>query len=435
MKDKRRNDILVKLISKEITLKETSRRLRLSKRQVIRLKVAYLKDGVESIPHKSRNKPTGRGYSNELKEKIIKLYLSEYLGWNFYHFNDALHDEHDINVSDSFIYNLLTNAGIKSPRKTKRKKKAHPPRQRRENAGELVQFDASQHHWFHNDKAMYYLHGGIDDSTGIVTGAFFAKQETIYGYQMVLKQTIQNYGIPECLYTDYRTIFRSPKKELTIEEELKGKQINNTKYTKMIKKLGIDIISTSDPRAKGRIERLWGTFQDRLYNEMKKLKIFTIKEANEFLVDIFLPKYNNRFASPIDFNRNLFVCVDDDFDYNSQLAVSHKMTIYHNCYLSINKVFYIILDNDTPAFIHSKGKLDVYTFLDGSINLFYRDRFFNTVSVDSSVVSCPLRKSTPQPSIKTKTKQPLKPNKNHPWKNSTITKNWDLYKRSDSIPR
>ena len=274
MKEQRLNDILVKLIAGEIKNSDASRLTGLSERQIYRKKKAYKELGVQSIPHKSKNKSTGRGYSNNFKDSILNLYLNEYNGWNFYHFNDMLEDFHNINISDTFIYNLLSSNGIESPYKYKQRKTSHPPRERKEFAGELLQVDASKHKWFYGNDTYYHLYGAIDDSTGIVTGFYLTEQETIFGYQMVLYQTIKNYGIPECLYSDYRTVFRSNKKELSIEEELQGKQIENTRFTNMLKHNGIDIISTTNPMAKGRIERLWRTFQDRLYKENLKRKIF-----------------------------------------------------------------------------------------------------------------------------------------------------------------
>ena len=200
MKEQRINDILVKLISGEIKTIDAVRLTGLSERQIYRKKKAYKENGIASIPHQSKNKSNGKGYSNELKDMIVNLYLDEYSGWNFYHFNDTLEDYHHIKVSDTFIYNLLTSNGIHSPNEYKKRKSSHPPRERRENAGELIQVDASKHKWFYDDDRYYYLHGGIDDATGTVTSCFFAEQETIFGYQMIMKQTIMSYGIPECLY-------------------------------------------------------------------------------------------------------------------------------------------------------------------------------------------------------------------------------------------
>lgn len=381
MKEQKMNDILVKLICGEIKTSEDSRLTGLSERQIYRKKKAYKELGVQSIPHKSRNKPTGKGYSNKLKDKIINLYLNEYNGWNFYHFNDMIEDFHNIKVSDTFIYNLLTSNGIESPNKYKQRKTSHPPRDRKEYAGELIQVDASKHKWFFSDDNYYHLHGAIDDSTGIVTGCYLTKEETIFGYQMVLYQTIKNYGIPECLYSDYRTVFQSNKKELSIEEELQGKQIENTRFTNMLKHNGIDIISTTNPMAKGRIERLWRTFQDRLYKELKKNNISSLEKANDFITNEFLPRYNNRFALPIDDNKNLFVCPLENFNYNVELAVYKEYSVHNHCYLRMNNKTFVILDRDINAYIDTRQKVKVYTFLDGSINVLFKDKFYKTKEV------------------------------------------------------
>lgn len=223
----------------------------------------------------------GRGYSNEFKDSILNLYLNKYNSWNFYHFNDMLEDFHIIKVSDTFIYNLLISNGIEFPNKYKHRKTLPPPQTRKKFAGELLQVDAFKHKWFYDNDNYYHLHGAIDDFTGIITGCYLTKEETIFGYQMVLYQTIKDYGIPECLYSDYRTVFRSNKKELSIEEELQGKQIKNTRFTNMLRHNSIDIISTTNPMAKGRIERLCRTLQNRLYKELKKKNISSLEKAND----------------------------------------------------------------------------------------------------------------------------------------------------------
>lgn len=412
--EQRLNNIIIKFIGKEIDMKQVCRLTGLSERQIYRKKKAYLEKGIKSIPHGLKLNPSKKGYSTELKNKIINLYNEEYFGWNFHHFNDALHDDYNINVSDSLIYNLFTNNGIESPYKYKTKRKSHPPRPRRENAGELIQVDASKHQWFYNDDQYYYLHGGIDDATGIVTSCFFAEQETIYGYQMIMKETIENYGIPECLYTDYRTVFKSNKKELTLEEELDGKQIKNTRFANMLEYIGTDIISTIDPRSKGRIERLWRTFQDRLYKELKKKNINTIEKANQYIKDVFLPKYNTRFASVIDYNKNSFIPVDN-FDFNKELAVWNEYKVYHNCYLKYNKEYHIILNNNEKAFFPTNSKVRVYTFIDGTDHIFFNTQWYDLKTVKEF-------KITPKEYIKsTKTQEEInlskahKPSRNHPW--------------------
>lgn len=377
MKEQKLNDIIVKFISKDINIKQVQRLTGLSERQIYRKKKAYLENGIESIPHKLKLYPSKKGYSKNLKNRIINLYNEEYFGWNFHHFNDALEDYHNIKVSDSFIYKLLTKENIESPYKYKKKRKSHPPRPRRENAGELIQVDASKHQWLYGDDSYYYLHGGIDDATGIVTSCFLTKEETIFGYQMIMRDTILKYGIPECLYTDYRTIFKSTKKELTLEEELSGKELKNTRFANMLNYIGTDIISTIDPRSKGRIERLWRTFQDRLHKELKKKNITTIEKANQYIKDVFLPRYNTRFASEIDYTKNVFICVDENFDYNKELAVWSEHAIYHNCYLKYNNIYYLITKDDIKTEINTKDKVKVYTYVDGTNHILYNNIWYD----------------------------------------------------------
>lgn len=415
MKEQRLNDIIVKLLNKEISMREAIRLSGLSERQLYRKKSAYKKNGINSIPHKSRGKTNGYGYSIELKQRIFDIYINEFNGWNFYHFNDILEEEYDINVSDSFIYNLLTSYGIKSPYEHKTHRTSHPPRERKENAGELVQVDASKHQWFYNDPNFYYLHGGIDDSTGIVTSCFFAEEETTFGYQMILKQTIENYGIPECLYTDYRTVFKSTKRELTLEEELEGKQIKNTRFANMLEHIGTDIISTTNPRAKGRIERLWRTFQDRLYKELKKKNINTIEEANLYLSNVFIPKYNARFALPINNNKNHFISPQKDFNYNVELATWSEHKVYHNSYLRFDKKYRVIQENGEKVYIPTSKNVKVYKFLDGSEHILYAEKWYDLKIVES------IKKENKVQTLSLKTKTEINNSKAHlpnnsPWR-------------------
>ena len=413
--EQRLNEIIVKFISNEIDIKQACRLTGLSERQMYRKQKAYKEKGIESIPHALKINPSKKGYDDKLKKQIVDLYNNEYFDWNFHHFNDALEDNHNIKVSDTFIYNLLTENGIESPYKYKTKRISHPPRPRRENAGELIQVDASKHQWIYGDDTYYYLHGGIDDATGIVTSCFLTYQETIYGYQMIMKETIEQYGIPECLYTDYRTVFKSPKKELTLEEELKGKEIKNTRFANMLEYIGTDIKSTIDPRSKGRIERLWRTFQDRLYKELKKKNINTIEKANLYIKDVFLPKYNARFASEIDYNKNVFIMVDETFDFNKELAVWSEHAVYHNCYLKYDNNYHVIMKDNEKVSLPTKQKVKVYTFVDGSEHVLYNDELYDLKSIKEISIKSSLSVKTEKTQEEINRSKAHKPSRNHPW--------------------
>lgn len=373
MKEQEKLAIIIRYADGVITGAEAARELGVTVRQVQRKKKAYLAEGMSSIVHKSKNRPTGRGFSDSLAERILFLYKNEYAGWNFCHFEDALEDDYNIYVSDTYIYNLLTKNGIKSPARKKHKPRSHPPRARRENAGELVQVDASKHQWLYKSKEYFYLHGAIDDATGIVTACVMMEQETILGYQLLMVDTIKRYGIPECLYTDYRTVFQSSKanKEMSLEDYVAGKKVNDTRFAAMWNKLGSNIISTTNPRAKGRIERLWRTFQDRLLKELKKQKISTVEEANRYINEIFLPRYNARFASSINCNKNYFIPVPEDFDYNYKLATWVNRKILNGCYVSVDGKYYVVKRNNKAIYTTSKDEFPIYLYLDGSRHLYF----------------------------------------------------------------
>lgn len=372
--------VLQRLVDGKTTNKDAARVLGLSIRQIQRKKKNYLSYGIASVPHKSRCKPTNRGFSVELKENIVNIYKEDYLGWNFSHFRDILEDDHGIIVSRPFIHILLSRAGYKSPKRKKHKPKGHPPRSRREYAGELVQIDASDHAWIELSGEKHHLHGAIDDATGIVLSCVLQKEETAYGYQLMLKEIIENYGFPECLYTDFRTVFQSNKK-LSIEEELSGKEINATRYTRMLEHLGIDIISTMVPQAKGRIERLWETFQDRLVKELKNKHITSLEEANRYIKDVFLPRYNARFASTIDYNKNHFIKASADFDYNAELALISHRRVCHSTYLQSDGHTYAITLDGKPVSIRTNEEVDVYTRLDGDKWMLYDNAWYKLVEI------------------------------------------------------
>lgn len=360
-------EVLVRLSNNLITNEDAARSLGISVRQVKRKKKAFRENGIDSLVHGNTGKISNRRYPDHVKEDIVKIYREECPGWNFTHFRYYLEDAHEIKVSDTFIRNILKSQNIKSPKQKRVKRRDHPPRPRKENAGELLQVDASKHQWF-GTKEYFYLHGAIDDATGIVTSMVMMKQECTLGYQLVLKNTIEDYGIPECLYTDYRTVFKSNKK-LSLDEVLAGKQIEATAFTQLLRRLGTDIISTADPRAKGRIERLWGTMQDQLVHEFVQHKITTMEEANRYIKDIFLPKYNSRYASQIDYNRNRFVKIQKSFDANTELALYWERVVNKNSYIKLNNEYYVVQQNGKPYHFASAKKTRVYRFLDGTLHV------------------------------------------------------------------
>ena len=426
MKELKVNNILEQLVNGKIKNKDAARELGLSIRQVQRKKRLFKQKGASSVIHRSKGKPSSRGIPSSLKEDIVRLYKAEYEGWNFTHFNEFLEREHNIIVSQPVVYRTLTQAGIKSPSRKHHKPKGHPPRARREYAGELIQVDASDHAWIELSGEKHHLHGAIDDATGIVLSCILLPEETAHGYQLMLKEIIEDYGIPSCLYTDYRTVFQSPKK-LTPEEELTGKEIPTTRFTEMLNLLGIDIISTLSPQAKGRIERLWRTFQDRLVKELKKERITSLKEANRYIKEVFLPQYNAKHAAPIDKNKNMFVPVYDNFDYNTELALRAHQRVCHGTYIQSDGNTYAIFKDGKPSRINTGLAVDVFICLDNKRKIYYEHEWYELEKVER--VKPPKTKNSTKSAKSKRTQEEInaskahKPAANHPWRRDMMLKN------------
>lgn len=302
-KEKRKFQIISNVVEGKLSIDRAATMLDYDKYYVKKLIQEYIDSGIESLVHKSKGLPSRNKANLELKDLIVDLYKKDYYGFNFTHFCEKLLEDHNIKIPYTTCKHYLNSADIKSPRshRSKSKKDIHSLRPRRELFGELIQMDASLHLWFGDKKCQ--LHAAVDDATGNIVGAHFDHQETLKGYYIVLRQIIEKYGVPWELYTDNRTVFNYNS----------SKNANHDKPTNFkfaCRRLGIDIITTSVPQAKGRIERLFGTLQDRLINEMRLANIQTIEEANMFLPQ-FIHSYNLKFALPINDNTNGFEKLDN----------------------------------------------------------------------------------------------------------------------------
>lgn len=292
----RKITIIEELLAGRFTNKLAAELLGLSIRQVQRMKAEASKNGAMSILHKNRGRKPANALDTEVAEKICRIYQTELSGYNFCHATDVLAEEKGIFVSVSTVSRYLKSDGIRSP-KAKRRPKKHRSRDAREHEGEMVQMDASKFDWLGNGFYLH-LHGAVDDATGRILALHFEKEETFEGYCELMFQMNQDGHLPREIYTDGRTVFvydSKKKKKLTIEEELAGKVTKQTNFDRALRELNILLIIARSAQAKGGIERLWETLQDRLPKDMKRKGISTIEQANEFLKQ-YIPYYNRKFA-------------------------------------------------------------------------------------------------------------------------------------------
>ena len=288
-------NIIQSVIDGKRTGKEAAKSLNISERQVWRIVNKVKNEGEIGIKHKNQFKKPAHTIPDELKYRIIELKLSyDYCDTNFSHFRELLEERENIIISYTALYNILTENGIKSKKKHKNRK-IHRRRKRKDYEGELVQADGTPFDWF-QDGNMYSIHGFIDDATGKVLGLYMCEHECLLGYLEATRQMLTNYGSPKCIYPDkYSVFFPAKSQKTTVDEQLEGKEKPTTQFGRIMDFLGIEMFPASTSQAKGRIERLWETLQDRLITEFKINNIKTIEEANEFLPK-YIKKYNKRFA-------------------------------------------------------------------------------------------------------------------------------------------
>lgn len=356
-KDLKRATLIEACIKGQCTIKQVAAALGISERRVKQIKKEVKENGVKSIQHGNRGRKPKNTISDKVRKTILELRSSyEYEISNFKHFQEILEERENIKISYSALYNILRTAGIKSPKKH-HKSSLHHRRKRKECEGMMLQADGTPFDWFNNGEN-YSLHGFIDDATGKITGLYMCKNECLLGYLEVLRQTLENYGIPISLYPDKYSVFFPPKKvddHITIEEQLNGREKGITQFGRIVEELGIEMFPASSPQAKGRIERLWETLQSRLVTEFRINKIKTIDEANKFLIE-YIKIYNSKFAVEPISSKSLFLKLPKRYNLDELLCVKFERTIDNAGVFSIKNSKFQITDKHLPP----KTKVQIY---------------------------------------------------------------------------
>lgn len=286
--------ILNRVLEKHMTVEEASRVLGLSERHTWRMLGVYRKEGAPAIAHGNRGLKPPNATPGETKNKILDLARTTYAGLNHTHFTEMLLEKEGVSLSRSTVRNILVNAGISSHRRH-RPSKYRCRRPRMSHEGMLIQMDGSYHDWLEGRGSWLTLLLAVDDATGTVPYALFRKQEDTGGYFMLMEGIIKHSGIPMAVYTDRHAVF--DRNQLMFHSKEKGGIKAQTQFSRSMKELGISMITARSPQAKGRVERMAGTFQDRLVSELRLAGAVNMDDANRVLAD-FLPRFNMRFGVP-----------------------------------------------------------------------------------------------------------------------------------------
>ena len=392
MKEKQKYEKIKEYVDHGGNKNRIALQLNISRRQVDRLIIKYKEKGKSAFIHGNRSKTPVNALDKSISEDIILLYKNKYYDFNFNHFKEYLEEEENIKVSYDFIYKTLTKAGILSPKARKKTKRnfakqkllnekkinlamsdeqineivnheialedSHPRQEKPKYFGEIIEQDGSIHLWLGDKKCC--LHLAVDKATNTIVGAWFDKQETLNGYYHVFYQILTNYGIPYKFVTDNRTVFNymslNPDKRTSEKDVL-------TQYGYACKQLGVDLETTSVSQAKGLIERDNGTFQGRLVQELRLYNITTIDEANKYLIEIFVPKFNSKFALDYKKFKSVFEESPSEEKINYTLAILTPRKIDNgNSIKYYGKYYQPYLNNELKCFMAKADCLVIKAF-------------------------------------------------------------------------
>jgi transposase len=287
--------VLNHVLAGELSVREAAGYLRLSARSVRRLLARYHPDeGAAALVHGNRGRVPANRLDDEIRDRLVDLARTTYQDVNRAHLADLLAEREGIVVAERTLRRVLAEAGL-PPARRRRPRGDRSRRERMPQAGMLLQVDGSQHDWLEGRGPRLTLVGGIDDATGLVTGAIFRDQEDTAGYLETLVQTARALGLPLGLYSDRHGIFwKGPQRVPTLAEQFAGRG-STTQLGLALEAAAIAWVAARSAEAKGRVERLWGTAQDRLVVELRLAGASTREEANLVLPG-WIERHNARFA-------------------------------------------------------------------------------------------------------------------------------------------
>lgn len=294
-KEQRRGQVLVWLSQHRMSSGQAQQTLGVSRRQLYRLKRTFAEEGPAALAHGNRGRPSPARLDTTARQEILAFARSaEYLGYNHTHLAEALSEDHGIVVSRHTLGRLLRAEGLRSPRR-RRPRRHRARRERAAQRGLLIQVDASDHDWLEGRGPRLSLVGAIDDATGEILAARFWPHESSAAYLRLLRDSVRVHGVPAAWYSDRHSSFvRNDKEPWTIAEQIAGRR-EPTQVGRALAQLDVQLILARSPQAKGRIERCWGTLQDRLVKALRRAGASSLAEANAALAE-HLPKHNARFA-------------------------------------------------------------------------------------------------------------------------------------------
>jgi hypothetical protein len=405
----KRLHVIEKVLEGIIKQLEAAEILSLSGRQIRRIVKRIRSEGSRGVIHRSRGKPSNRRISHKIKERVINLYRTQYKDFGPTLASEKLLERNGIRINDETLRIWLLGTG--DWRKSRRRRRHRQWRERKHHAGEMVQMDGSHHAWFEDRGSPSVLMSYIDDATGEAFGRFYEYEGTIPAMDS-FKRYIKKRGLPMRVYLDKHSTYKSTAKP-TIEDELNDVG-PLSEFERALKELGVEVSHAHSPQAKGRIERLFRTLQDRLVKEMRLRGIRTIEEGNQFLEE-YLPLYNKRFSVRPKEKDDLHRPLAKGMDLDAILCIKTERSLRNDFTVAHHRKLYQVEE------MIKASKVMVQDRINGSMIMIHKGRALRFKEITERP---PREKKEP---VVARRRKPYIPPADHPWRRFKIGKH--LYDR------
>jgi len=375
-----RYQIIRKVLDRQIDQQEASEVLKLSDRQVRRIVKRVRAEGESGVVNRLRGRPGNRGIKGSLKQKILRMYRSCYEGFGPTLASEKLLERDGLKVCDETLRLWLIQEALWQA-KPRRVRKSLSWRERKHHFGEMVQLDGSHHDWLEGRGPGLVLMGYIDDATGRFYGRFYGYEGTMPALDS-LKGYIRRNGIPRSLYLDRHSTYKTNKKYTYTDWPFRDKQ-ELTQFGRACRQLGIELIYAYTPQAKGRVERVFETLQDRLTKELRLAKAATCKQAN-ILLERYLDSFNNKFQVEPKRRGDLHRPADKRISLDDILSVQTPRSLRNDRTVLHNKRWYQVLNRTRAA------NVMVYEYLNGRMAIKHGNNRLEYRSIEGPVARSPI---------------------------------------------
>lgn len=376
----KRLDVLERVQQKQLTNNEAAQVVGITGRHLRRLRRAFEKEGRKAVVHGNTARRPANRVAESVRAQVLKLWR-KYAGFNDTHFTEKLVEVEGVQISRRSVARILREAGIGAARRRRRGPKHRQRRERKPQAGLMILWDGSRHEWLEGRGPLLCLMAAVDDATGeLLPGGHFVDQECAAGYLRVLLAICREKGIPHSGYMDRHGALHRNDDHWTLEEELRGEQ-DPTHVGKALAALDVEAIFALSPQAKGRVERLWGTLQDRLVSELRLAGARTAEEANAVLAR-FRPDYNTKFArAPLE-AEPAWRKVRKGVDLDRICSFYYEATVQNDNTVRLQGTI-IDIPPGPAGRGYARAKVEVRQLLDGSWRVYYCDELIASAAPTS----------------------------------------------------